>query len=462
MKILILVLLTIILLLSKTTFSQTTDDDFHVSSEKKVSQLPKGGLKENDIVIKNWNPPSSLSSYVGKGTDFHTNPYFYFNLNLGYLRIFTKAKFSTDDTFVVNKGFPFIVEFKPFDFAAFLSSGSNYALFVDRNEWLRNLTFILSNYTFASSQYINSFMLWYGDFLVNAVMGQKDKGIAAFMFSKASPDPKPGQSGLLEFLFPPTRNIGIGLSDRIHIYQSPVIAVGLMMYFEFTIPPSDNTVMKNIDILQTKLGTTYPYFKSKSINSDLTYSVLGGVFFRFKKGNFELNSETAFERKDGNFDGWMTQFLQQTLSQKIEIAFSEQYFIKVQYYLLYWANGIINDDFYFHHIDIGGEIRGFGKHFNWIGVGFDLMIDLWRQEATPPFGGSYYAENDIIALVPSIQWYPLGFHGKNHKLRISLLYGFFKMRTKENRDTVITGTSYIDNGFSEWRHSVMLKVDYSF
>ena len=77
MKILILVLLTIILLLSKTTFSQTTDDDFHVSSEKKVSQLPKGGLKENDIVIKNWNPPSSLSSYVGKGTDFNTNPIVY-------------------------------------------------------------------------------------------------------------------------------------------------------------------------------------------------------------------------------------------------------------------------------------------------------------------------------------------------------------------------------------------------
>ena len=429
-------------------------------SYSQVLKKPNGGLKQNDLSIVNWNPPSSLSSHVGYGEQRYSYPYFYFNLNLGYLRVFTKAKpLQENETYTINNRYPFIIEIKPFDLAAFLSSGSSYSIYTEKNEWLRNFTIIFGDKSFSSTLYINSFMLWYGDFMINGLLNNSNNVfvLKTNNYSSNGP-PNSGASGILDALTPYTNNFNIGLSDRFHVYRTSQFALGALIYFEFTIPKSNLEVLKNVDSKQSQLGSAYSYYKSNSYDSRLTFSIMGGLFLRYKNNNIELNSEVLFNHRNGNFDGWIIKFQQNIVSFFNELSFKKQFYLTFRYHLLHWYNKFYDDDFYFHHLDLGGEVRGFGRNMHWLGVGLNFTIDIWRQSLRK--WGGFDAKMDFFGIIPSVQFYPLAFHGKNDQLKFSIITGFLKAKSSsagyENPNSSYRSTQ----NQAGWNYSIMIKVDY--
>ncbi|GMT49280.1 MAG: hypothetical protein IEMM0008_0819 [bacterium] len=405
---------------------------------------PKAGLKKAKLSISNWSPPTSLDSYVSKGSNDNTDPLYRFNLNLGYLRLYTKSNSFLTDRYLINSDFPFIIEFKPFDFVSFLTSGSSYSIFVEKNEVFSNFTLILSNRSFSSTQYITDYFLWYGDFWANAI-----KFNVLFPSSVS-----PTSDSALETLYPTTRGIGIGFSERVHLYQSTEMALGLLFYFEFHIPKGEQDVLKNLSDLppvgQAILGAFTP-------SSSFTYATMGGLFFRYKKAEVDFNSEILYQRRKGDFDAWAVDFRQNTVLAKSEISWSKQYFLHANYQLIAWTSGILIEEATAHIINIGGEIKGFGKSMHWLGLGFDFFYHNIKQNRNR--FGAYNAKVEGISLIPSVSWFPLAFHNKNHLLRFHFLFGLFKFTQKGN-GTPEPGITGSINESGDWKYSFMVRVTY--
>ncbi len=405
---------------------------------------PKAGLRKAKLSINNWSPPTSLDSYVGKGSNDDIDPIYRFNLNLGYLRLYTKSNNFLTDQYLINSDFPFIIEFKPFDFASFLTSGSPYSIFVEKNEVFSNFTLILSNRTFSSTQYITDYLLWYGDFLSNAV------DIKVLFPSSILPT----SDSTIEVLYPTTRDIGIGFSDRIHLYRSTEIALGLMIYFEFLIPKGEQEVMKNFTDLPPIGQLILESFRTSSA---FTYAAMGGLFFRYKKDEINFSTEVIYHRRKGDFDAWTVSFKQNTVLVRSELSWSKQYFLHLNYQLISWTNGILAEDATTHFVNPGGEIKGFGRSMHWLGIGFDFFYQNMQQSRSR--FGSYSGKMEGISLIPSVSWYPLAFHSRNHLLRFHFLFGLFKFRQEGNGTPEPSNTISI-NQTEDWKYSFMLRVTY--
>mgnify|MGYP000561974836 CR=1 FL=1 len=405
---------------------------------------PKAGLKKAKLSISKWSPPTSLDSYVGKGSNDSIDPLYRFNLNLGYLRLYTKSNDILSDRHLINTDFPFIIEFKPFDFLSFLTSGSSYSIFVNKNEVFSSFTLILSNRIFSSTQYITSYLLWYGDFLSNAV------DIKVLFPSSVAPT----SDSTLEVLYPTTRDYGIGFSERIHLYRTTELALGLMFYFEFNIPKGEQDVLKNLSDLpaigQAALGGFTP-------SSAFTYATMGGLFFRLNKNDVDYSLEVLYHRREGDFDAWTVSFEQNTVLARLGIAWHKQYFMHLNYQLISWSNGLLAEDATAHFLNLGGETRGFGRSMHWLGLGFDFFYQNIQQDRER--FGAYSGKIEGISLIPSVSWFPLAFHTKNHLLRFHFLFGLFKFH-KEGNGTPIPGTTVSIDETDDWKYSFMVRVTY--
>lgn len=367
---------------------------------EEVKKKPIAGLKLNPLTIESWNPATSLSTHFGHGSNGKNAPIFNFNLNLGYVRLFMKSDIVDDDTYLFNTGFTYIVELKPFDFASFLSSGSSYAIFVEKTEILRNLTFILSNKTFSSTQFLTSNNLYYFDFLYNAINVEN----VIIPQSKAS-------SSALENLYPITREEGLGISDRFHIYQSANLAVGLLFYFEFNLPYSTKEVAKG----PSKGQLTNLY-------SDLfTYAFLGGAFLRHKDGKYEMKAQLVYQWLHGNFDGWVITTKQNTVALNYSLIYNKKNEFHFNYSMINWRSSEYEETAYLHTVNLGLERKGFGEYLNWLGAGFEFYFQLNEQER----GSEFISDFSAYGFSIPISWYPLAFHSDNYKLKISLIYGIF-------------------------------------
>ena len=393
---------------------------------------PKGGIKEKDLLITNWNPPTSLSTHFGDGTNSVNDPIFYFNLNLGYLRYYMKSDVNEDDTYLFNPSFSYIAEFKPLDFASFLTSGSGYAIFMEKNEWLRNTTFIASNKTYSSTQFITGNMLWYFDFLYNGI-NVPNVIIPQSQTSKSA----------LENLYPTTRELSYGFANRFHLYKSSRMSFGLVGYFEFIPTEGTQRVAKGPNI-----GTLKHLYSSA-----FTYSALGGLFYRYKKNDFQFHLSGLYQRMEGDYDAWVITLTQNTFSGNFETSYFERYFLHLNYFLINWISTENEETFNSNTYNIGLEIKGFGGQFEWMGIGLDLFYQTMVQER------GYWYDGDINSsiLVPSINWYPMAFHKKNHQLKISLLYGYFDYNW--SKGLFSKGISEKDSGSNE---SIMVRADYAF
>ncbi len=389
---------------------------------------PKAKFTVADLSISEWNPPTSLSTHFGHGTWTKNAPIFNFNLNLGYLRYYMKSDLEeASDGY--NEWFTYIIEIKPFDFASFLTSGSSYSIFVEKHEWLRNFTLIINNKNFSSTQFISAPLMWYFDFLYNSIP----------VPNIVVPQNGSAKSALSR-LYPITREVGIGFSDRLHLYQTPTLALGLVMYFEFNIPV-EKQVSKDPSNIQSQ------YLRS----SDLTFGALGGLFFRYKEKGIEINTSALYQRLQGDFDVQVITVEQNTISVPFEISYADQYFGYFNYYFLHWSSRQWDEQFFSHTVRLGGEIKGFSKKVEWIGTGVDFFYQRMKQDIASESGNL-----DSFMIILSLNWYPLSFHSKNQKLKISLLYGFVYHDSDRYRST---GEVETDHG---WNYSLMMKVSYNF
>lgn len=406
------------------------------SFTKEEVPSPKAKFRQNDLTVNNWSPPTSLSTHFGKGSWDKNTPIFDFNLNLGYLRFFMKSDMEEDQTYIFNEWFSYIVELKPFDFVSFITSGSSYSLFVERNEWLRNFTFILTNKTFSSTQFITAPMQWYFDLLYNGVP----------VANIIEPQGFTAKSALAR-LYPSTREEAIGISNRLHIFQTSSFAVGLTAYFEFHIPDRKN-ILKDHSAFNTP-----PRYSSK-----FTYGLLVGSFFRYKKNlgktieDFEVNASILYHRLEGEFDQWVITVDQNTLSVPVEVGFNEQYFAHVNFYYITWTSQYYDEQFDSYTINVGGEIKGFGDKLHWFGPGFDFAYQYMKQDFAAK-GGKFQSLNYIF----SLNFYPLAFHVKDHKLKVSVIYGLIDYEWEKFRRS---GAEYeSDTGLN---FSLMMRINYSF
>ncbi|MDH4129267.1 MAG: hypothetical protein OEV44_10960 [Spirochaetota bacterium] len=415
-----------------TTDAKTAENKKEPEKIKIQIPEPKAGMRESNINIKQWNPPTSLKTHFGHGSNAKNAPIFYFNLNLGYLRLFMKSDAVKDDTYLFNSNFSYIIELRPLDFISFLSSGSRFAIFMEQNEYLRNLTLILSNKTFSSTQFITSEMLWYFDFLYNAI------NIKNIIIPQSRTSPS-----ALENLYPVTRKESIGLSDRLHIFQSPRLAIGLAFYFESHIPTGTQKVAKGP--LSGTLTNLY--------SSSFTYSTLGGVFLRYKNNPIEMHANILYQWMEGDFDDWVITVQQNTLSAHYEISLYERYFGHANYYLINWKSNEQKETVYSHTINVGGEIKGFGKMLEWVGIGLDLIY----QNMTQARGVIYDGKFSGYGFAVPVTWYPLSFHSKNHKLKLTAIYGLIKYDWNKS----LYNGAIPENG-KGWADSIMIKADYEF
>ena len=408
---------------------------------------PKAGLNEENIRITGWNPPSSLFTHFGEGEVKKNSPIVIFNLNLGFARYYMKSDDEEDNPYVFNPRFTYIAEFKPLDFPSFLTSGSRYSIFMEKNDAIRNITLIGSNKSFASTQLITSPLLWYFDFLYNSV--DIDRAIYKLSWTSKS---------ALDNLYPTNREMSFGLSDRFHLFKSPTKAFGIALYFEMQIPKGRQKVITGpVDEINKAFDNPNAFVYSDTV----TYSGLAGLFYRVKKESYEMNSQIMYQRLEGDFDDWITEVKQNTLFPSIEVSFNKQFFIHTNYYLIFWTIAQdVNETFYSHTINPGGEIKGFGNGFHWIGVGLDAFYQIMDQE-----GDGYRGNVNALGGALSLNFYPLAFHQKNHQLTMSFIFGMFNYDWSNSEDIyhpvtdALTVQTIKDSG---WNQSLLARIHYSF
>ncbi len=404
---------------------------------KRLIKKPRSGFRKKNMAVKNWNPPTSLSTHFGWGTVQKNSPVFNFNLNLGYVRYYMRSDSTGEKVFTQNSDFSFIIELKPFDFVSFLSSGSRYSLFVEQNDWLRNLTFIVSNKIYSSTQFITADMLWYFDVLYDGLLIPN-------VVIDLNDSPTTG----LDHLYSPNRRITVGISDRIHLYRSPTWALGMAAYFEFHIPQGNEQVFTDPS------GN----FGGDRFSSAFTYGALGGVFFRMKKESMEINSKILFHRFEGTYDGVKSEIRIHTISARFEVSFNKRYFIRTHYYAILGepTTGGDGGSKFFSHTILGGlDIKGFGNGIEWLGLGFDASYQIMGRESTRTG-----FNNDLtgILLIPSVSLYPLAIHNKNHQLKVSFLYAFINYSWTAYKVT----TTAIEQSEAGWNTVFMGRIEYSF
>lgn len=422
-----LLLILIILNLSSTLFSSEQEE-----IPEELKKKPVAGIKKNPITIQSWTPSTSLSTHFGHGSNKKNEPIFNFNLNLAYVRFFMKSDIVEDDTYLFNTGFSYIIELKPFDFASFLSSGSSYSIFIEKNEALRNFTLIFNNKTFSSTQFLTANHLYYFDFLYNAINVEN----VIIPQSKVS-------SSALENLYPNTREEGIGVSDRFHIVQTENLAIGLVFYFEFNLPKGTREVAKG----PSRGQLDYLY-------SDLfTYAFLTGAFLHYKEKNYEMKAHIIYHWLHGNFDSWVITTKQNSVAINYEFIYNKRNSYHFNYNMINWQSDEYEETTYLHTINLGMERKGFGEYLNWLGAGIDFYFQINEQERGAEFLSNFFAYGFSIP----ISWYPLAFHSDNYKLKISLIYGIFNYYWQKD----LFASSIIEQG-DGFADSIMLKVNYSF
>ncbi len=415
------------------------------SSSKGMKKIKKERLSSANIFITSWNPPTGLELYFGRGSTGTTNPTYSFNLNLGWARFFVKSNDIISDKYLYNSGIPYIVEIKPFDLASFLTSGSSFSLFVDRYEWLRNLTLIVSNRIFSSTQYLTSSMLWYYDFLSDAMEHK--------VFFPTSVTPT--SESTLERKYPTLIDTSLGVSDRIHIYRSPKVAVGLMFFFEATLPKTRDVVKNYTDLPpqgQIHLSKFTP-------SNRFTFATLGGLFFKYKYSPLEIYSEIVYQRRQGDFDAWTVGMSQNTLLARVGTLINKQLDIHLLYYMINWELEILTEQSNVHMINLGTELIGFGRRLEWLGLGFDVFYQYFKQNRVKP--NAYEGKISGISLIGSFNFYPLAFYGKNHTLKLSLIYGLFKLHQTGN-GIPIPGVTVNVNEEVDWNYALYFRVSYKF
>ena len=416
----------------------------NISETRKLKIRSKIKFRKKDLTIRNWNPPTSLSTHFGWGTIRKNSPVFNFNLNLGYLRYYMRSDSTEVKVNTQNSDFSFIIEIKPFDFLSFLTSGSSYSLLVERNEWLRNLTFILSNKIYSSTQFITSDMLWYFDLLYDGLLVPN-------VIIDLNDSPTTG----LDHLYPPNRKLTLGISDRLHIYRTPKWALGLVTYFEFHIP-------KKNELVFTDPSGSNAVFGGDRFTSAFTYAALGGLFFRWKDNAIEIKSKALFQRFEGVYDGVEEEVKFHTVSAQFEISLDKRYFIGASYYGVFaeaLTGTASGTTIYSHSILLDFDLRGFGTGFEWLGVGitgaYQLMGMNDSQRNVKP-------DLHSIILIPKISFYPLSFHQKNHRLKISFLYAFMKYSSTAFKGGFGSSLSPVKQSESGWNYVFMGKLEYSF
>ncbi len=410
---------------------------------------PKGGLKKNDLFIKNWNPVTGLSAYIKYGdSKVKSLPYFNFDLNLSYLRFFIKSDAEWDKAYkeyLFSPWFTYIIEVKPFDFASFLTSGSKYSIFVEQNEWLSNLTFIVSNKNFASTQFIIPPLQWYFDLLNSSIEINKI----------ITPNQNATYNSIIEIWYPKTKDIGFGIADRIHIFQNPYHALGIMAYFEFSISTKDKQA-KGTD------SDTLENFNTKRF----TFAGLFGLFYKLKLDDIELESNIIYHILKGNFDDWILDVIEHTLVFYTEIVFIDMILLHLNYHFIYANYGEFKEVIQSHTLNLGAEIRGFGDKVEWLGLGFDLFYQNTDQNIPANYAwftnyNEYDAKLKSIGLVFSVNFFPLSFHDKNHRLKLGFLFGLF-YNIWERQGEGIFDSSSVNESAKSWSKGFMFKIDYKF
>ncbi|MDH4129637.1 MAG: hypothetical protein OEV44_12830, partial [Spirochaetota bacterium] len=144
---------------------------------------------------------------------------------------------------------------------------------------------------------------------------------------------------------------------------------------------------------------------------------------------------------------------QNTISIPFEISFVDQYFFHARYYFINWKNEEFKETFDSHTLNLGGEVKGFGKGFYWIGSGLDIFYQAMGQKR----GYTYDSSLNAFGFAIPLNWYPLAFHGKNHNLKISFIYGLFKYSSKKN----LFSGGVLETG-SGTNSSIMFRVSYTF
>ncbi|MDH4129079.1 MAG: hypothetical protein OEV44_10020, partial [Spirochaetota bacterium] len=378
------------------------------------------------------------------GSVTNSDPIYHFNLNLGWLRFFTKSNNIFYDRYLVNTGIPMVIELKPFDLTSFITSGSGYSIYVENNEWLRNLTLIFSNRVFSSTQFITSSMLWYGDFMANAVK------IKTFFPSSNSET----SESALEKLYPSTIDFGLGISDRIHVYQTSKMSIGIMFYFEAIVPKSREVAKNYLDL--PPVGQFHVQRFTPS--STFTFATMGGVFFRYVKGYIDFYAQTTYQRRQGDFDAWTIGLKQNTVLSKVGVLLYEQFDFYFQHFLINWSLDLLSEESTINFFNVGSEIRGFGKKFYWIGLGFEGVYHIFHQDRA--IYGGYIGKINGISLISSLNFYPLSLHSKDHRLKLSLIYGIFSFRQQGSGTPHPSFNINLDEKTS-WNYALFFRVTYN-
>lgn len=392
---------------------------------------PKAGIREPLLNLNNWNTASSLSTHFGKGTNTNSIPIFNFNLNLGYIRYYMKSDFDNSSDF--NPNFSYIIELKPFDFFAFLVSGTKFSLFIEKNEWLRNFTFIFSNKIYSSTEFISSNLTWYFDLVYNGLP------IPIIIIPQSFTSPS-----ALEKLYPANRRESIGISDKFHLYRSNTTAIGLMLSFEMVVPKGTERTVRSTTGIQSQ----YIY------SSDLNFSTLGGIFFRKKTQKFDLSAKFLYQRIQGNYDDQVITVKQNTISAQVDLSFKDQFYFHFIYHNINWKSDQWYETLNSNTFIAGAEVKGFGKKLYWIGFGLDIAYQYMKQSYSD---STDYGKINSILFIPSVNWFPLAFHEKNHQLKISLLYGLIYHSWTKSYER-----QFLIEEQSGWNYSVMLRINYSF
>lgn len=405
-------------------------------AEKKIPEpqgkLEKRDFRDDDLEIKHWNPPSSLFFHTGNGSKKTNKPIFNFNLNLGFIRLFVKSDDNDNDTYLFNPLPSYLVELKPFDLISFLNSGSEYSLYTERNDWLKNFTLIVANKTFSNTQFLTTRLNWYFDFLNNAV-DIREAIIPQSQTSKAA----------IDSFYPTNREIAFGVSNRIHLYQTETMAIGVLGYFEFQIPQGTQKVAKGSGA--GELDNLY--------SSRFTYSALAGAYFSFTIDDIKVNTELLYQRLEGDFDAWVLAVKQNSISLYSEALFSDDYMVYLNYLYINWKSEEYGETVFSHTVLLGGEVKGFGESFYWLGLSADYMLQVIDQQRGLDYIANLFATGFDIGL----NFYPLAFHTKNYHLKVSFLYGLiYNTWTKELYSNAVVDSS---DGFGQ---SMMFKISYSF